>query len=93
MEQALFDILDALKAKERLDERELTKIINRHNKRILEAQRTVNCAKPNVADESTQNHASASSEPTKARPLSKHQSWPSILTCRKTSPSVGAAGV
>ena len=56
MEQALFDILDALKAKERLDERELTKIINRHNKRILEARRAGNCAKPNAADESTQNH-------------------------------------
>ena len=36
MEQALFDILAALETKERLDERELTKIINRHNKRILD---------------------------------------------------------
>lgn len=36
MEQALFDILAALETKERLDERELTIIINRHNKRILD---------------------------------------------------------
>ena len=39
MEQALFDIVHALETKERLDERELTKIINRHNKRILENAR------------------------------------------------------
>lgn len=86
MEQALFDILDALKAKERLDERELTKIINRHNKRILKAQRTANCAKPNAADENTQNHASASSEPAKARPLSKRQLMAFYLDAQKNQP-------
>lgn len=86
MEQALFDILDALKAKERLDERELTKIINRHNKRILEARRAGNCAKPNAADESTQNHTSASSVPPKARPLSKRQLMAFYLDVQKNQP-------
>lgn len=85
MEQALFDILDALKAKERLDERELTKIINRHNKRILEAQRTGNYAEPNGGG-NARNHASASSEPAKARPLSKRQLMAFYLDVQKNQP-------
>ncbi len=36
MEQALFDILKQLETCERLDERELTRVINRNNKRLLE---------------------------------------------------------
>ena len=85
MEQALFDILDALKAKERLDERELTKIINRHNKRILETRRFGNCDEPNGGG-STQNHAPASSEPAKARPLSKRQLMAFYLDVQKNQP-------
>ena len=85
MEQALFDILDALKAKERLDERELTKIINRHNKRILETRRFGNCDKPN-GGESAQNHAPAPSEPAKARPLSKRQLMAFYLDVQKNQP-------
>ncbi len=85
MEQALFDILDALKAKERLDERELTKIINRHNKRILETRRFGNCDEPNGGG-NTQNHAPASSEPAKARPLSKRQLMAFYLDVQKNQP-------
>lgn len=85
MEQALFDILDALKAKERLDERELTKIINRHNKRILETRRFGNCDEPNGSG-NTQNHAPASSEPAKARPLSKRQLMAFYLDVQKNQP-------
>ena len=85
MEQALFDILDALKAKERLDERELTKIINRHNKRILETRRFGNCDEPNGSG-STQNHPPAPSEPTKARPLSKRQLMAFYLDVQKNQP-------
>ena len=85
MEQALFDILDALKAKERLDERELTKIINRHNKRILETRRFGNCDEPNGSG-STQNHPPAPSEPAKARPLSKRQLMAFYLDVQKNQP-------
>lgn len=85
MEQALFDILDALKAKERLDERELTKIINRHNKRILETRRFGNCDEPNGGGK-TQNHAPAPSEPAKARPLSKRQLMTFYLDVQKNQP-------
>lgn len=85
MEQALFDILDALKAKERLDERELTKIINRHNKRILETRRFGNRDEPNGSG-NTQNHAPASSEPAKARPLSKRQLMAFYLDVQKNQP-------
>ena len=85
MEQALFDILDALKAKERLDERELTKIINRHNKRILETRRFGNCDEPNSSG-STQNHPPAPSEPAKARPLSKRQLMAFYLDVQKNQP-------
>lgn len=85
MEQALFDILDALKAKERLDERELTKIINRHNKRILETRRFGNCDEPN-GGENAQNHAPAPSEPAKARPLSKRQLMAFYLDVQKNQP-------
>ena len=85
MEQALFDILDALKAKERLDERELTKIINRHNKRILETRRFGNCDEPNGSG-STQNHLPAPSEPAKARPLSKRQLMAFYLDVQKNQP-------
>lgn len=85
MEQALFDILDALKAKERLDERELTKIINRHNKRILETRRFGNCDEPNGSG-NAQNHAPAPSEPAKARPLSKRQLMAFYLDVQKNQP-------
>lgn len=85
MEQALFDILDALKAKERLDERELTKIINRRNKRILETRRFGNCDEPNGSG-STQNHPPAPSEPAKARPLSKRQLMAFYLDVQKNQP-------
>lgn len=85
MEQALFDILDALKAKERLDERELTKIINRHNKRILETRHFGNCDEPNGSG-STQNHPPAPSEPAKARPLSKRQLMAFYLDVQKNQP-------
>lgn len=85
MEQALFDILDALKAKERLDERELTKIINRHNKRILETRRFGNCDEPNGGG-NTQNHPPAPSEPAKARPLSKRQLMAFYLDGQKNQP-------
>lgn len=85
MEQALFDILDALKAKERLDGRELTKIINRHNKRILETRRFGNCDEPNGSG-STQNHPPAPSEPAKARPLSKRQLMAFYLDVQKNQP-------
>lgn len=85
MEQALFDILDALKAKERLDERELTKIINRHNKRILETRRFGNCDEPNGGG-NTQNHAPAPSEPAKACPLSKRQLMAFYLDVQKNQP-------
>lgn len=85
MEQALFDILDALKAKERLDERELTKIINRHNKRILETRRFGNCDEPNGSG-SAQNHPPAPSEPAKARPLSKRQLMAFYLDVQKNQP-------
>lgn len=85
MEQALFDILDALKAKERLDERELTKIINRHNKRILETRCFGNCDEPNGSG-STQNHPPAPSEPAKARPLSKRQLMAFYLDVQKNQP-------
>ena len=86
MEQALFDILDALKAKERLDERELTKVINRHNKRILEAQRAGGCAEPNAASDSVQNHTPEPSKPSKARPLSKRQLMAFYLDVQKNQP-------
>lgn len=85
MEQALFDILDALKAKERLDERELTKIINRRNKRILETRHFGNCDEPNGRG-STQNHPPAPSEPAKARPLSKRQLMAFYLDVQKNQP-------
>lgn len=85
MEQALFDILDALKAKERLDERELTKIINRHNKRILETRRFGNCDEPNGGG-NTQHHPPAPSEPAKARPLSKRQLMAFYLDVQKNQP-------
>ena len=85
MEQALFDILDALKAKERLDERELTKIINRHNKRILETRRFGNCDEPNGSG-NAQNHPPAPSEPAKARPLSKRQLVAFYLDVQKNQP-------
>ena len=85
MEQALFDILDALKAKERLDERELTKIINRRNKRILETRRFGNCDEPNGSG-STQNHPPAPSKPAKARPLSKRQLMAFYLDVQKNQP-------
>ena len=85
MEQALFDILDALKAKERLDERELTKIINRHNKRILETRRFGNCDEPNGSG-NAQNHPPAPSEPAKARPLSKRQLMAFYLDVQKNQP-------
>ena len=86
MEQALFDILDALKAKERLDERELTKVINRHNKRILEAQRAGGRTEPNTTNGSAQNHASEPSELPKARPLSKRQLMAFYLDVQKNQP-------
>lgn len=85
MEQALFDILDALKAKERLDERELTKIINRHNKRILETRRFGNRDEPNGSG-NTQNHPPAPSKPAKARPLSKRQLMAFYLDVQKNQP-------
>lgn len=85
MEQALFDILDALKAKERLDERELTKIINRHNKRILETRRFGNCDESNGGG-NTQHHPPAPSEPAKARPLSKRQLMAFYLDVQKNQP-------
>lgn len=85
MEQALFDILDALKAKERLDERELTKIINRHNKRILETRRFGNCDEPNGSG-NAQNHPPAPSKPAKARPLSKRQLMAFYLDVQKNQP-------
>ena len=86
MEQALFDILDALKAKERLDERELTKVINRHNKRILESQRAGGCTEPNAASGSAQNHTPEPSELPKARPLSKRQLMAFYLDVQKNQP-------
>lgn len=86
MEQALFDILDALKAKERLDERELTKVINRHNKRILEAQRAGSCTEPNATNGNVQNHAPEPSELPKARPLSKRQLMAFYLDVQKNQP-------
>ena len=86
MEQALFDILDALKAKERLDERELTKVINRNNKRILEAQRAGGRTEPNVANGNVQNHAPEPSELPKARPLSKRQLMAFYLDVQKNQP-------
>lgn len=86
MEQALFDILDALKAKERLDERELTKVINRNNKRILEAQRAGGRTEPNVANGNVKNHAPEPSELPKARPLSKRQLMAFYLDVQKNQP-------
>lgn len=86
MEQALFDILDALKAKERLDERELTKVINRHNKRILEAQRAGGCTDPSITNGSVQNHTPEPSKPSKARPLSKRQLMAFYLDVQKNQP-------
>lgn len=86
MEQALFDILDALKAKERLDEHELTKVINRHNKRILEAQRAGGCTDPSVTNGSVQNHTPEPSELPKARPLSKRQLMAFYLDVQKNQP-------
>ena len=86
MEQALFDILDSLKTKERLDERELTKVINRHNKRILEAQRAGGCTEPSAANDSVQNHAPEPSELPKARPLSKRQLMAFYLDVQKNQP-------
>lgn len=62
MEQALFDIVHALETKERLDERELTKIINRHNKRILEEAKRAAC---NAAAETAPTGATEA-EPAKA---------------------------
>ena len=86
MEQALFDILDALKAKERLDERELTKVINRHNKRILESQRAGGRTEPNATNGNVQNHAPEPSELPKARPLSKRQLMAFYLDVQKNQP-------
>lgn len=86
MEQALFDILDSLKTKERLDERELTKVINRHNKRILEAQRAGGCTEPSATNDSVKNHAPEPSELPKARPLSKRQLMAFYLDVQKNQP-------
>ena len=73
MEQALFDIVRALETKERLDERELTKIINRHNKRLLEQAKTAG-----QADDSGANAES--------RPLSKRQLMAFYLDVQKNQP-------
>lgn len=50
MEKALLDIAEQLKAVEYLDDRALTKVINRHNKRILEEAKAnaTNVAKANI---------------------------------------------
>lgn len=77
MEQALFDILSALETKERLDERELTKIINRHNKRIFDARKA---AGQNEGGATKQNGASS------ARPLSKRQLMAFYLDVQKNRP-------
>ena len=92
MEQALFDIVHALETKKRLDERELTKIINRHNKRILEnaKQQAGTIAKANdtgIANEAQQPKASTSAP----RPLSKRQLMAYYLDVQTNQPSRWAA--
>lgn len=96
MEQALFDIVSALETKERLDERELTKIINRHNKRLLEANMKasrqnsaafpINSKLEQDAASITGNANSERTQPTKQRPLSKRRLMAFYLDVQKNHP-------
>ncbi len=78
MEQALFDILKQLETCEQLDERELTRVINRNNKRLLEqAKRS--------------NQAACSKESASTRPLSKRRLMAYYLDVRQSQPQRWAA--
>lgn len=76
MEQALFDILYALEGTERLEERELTRILNRNNKRLIEqAKREAAGSQAGECDLGPGSGPAASMKPkaAKQRPLSKRQ--------------------
>ncbi len=78
MEQALFDILKQLETCEQLGERELTQVINRNNKRLLEQ------AKRNSNTNQCQGHADT-------RPLSKRRLMAYYLDVRQNQPKRWAA--
>lgn len=72
MEEALLDILHELERAETLDERALTKLINRHNKRLLAKERT--CAGNGAAAGSdAQTRSSGAAAHADTRPLSKRR--------------------
>ncbi len=78
MEQALFDILKQLETCEQLGERELTQVINRNNKRLIEQ------AKRNGNTNQCQGHADT-------RPLSKRRLMAYYLDVRQNQPERWAA--
>ncbi len=76
MEQALFDILKQLETCERLDERELTRVINRNNKRLVEQAKCSGRAA----------QAAQGQENANARPLSKRRLMAYYLDVRQSQP-------
>ncbi len=73
MEQALFDILKQLETCDQLDERELTRVINRNNKRLLEQEK---CG----------SQAANGQESADTRPLSKRRLMAYYLDVQQNQP-------
>ncbi len=97
MEKALLDIVAALQSGDKLDNRALTKLINKHNKRILEEQRQNAPGEPlsynasqeldsqsPISGDSAFSHLATPAHPT--RPLSKKRLLEYYLAVKKHKP-------
>ena len=98
MEKALLDIAEQLKTIEYLDDKALTKVINRNNKRILEEERARAATEESRARTAATAEAPADREPTPqtldktgakinpARPLSKRHLIAYYLDVKRNDP-------
>ena len=89
MEKALLDIAEQLKTLDHLDDRALTKVINRHNKRILEEAKTAQSSRSSLqkADSASELNVADS---TRALDPASNEAAPSITNHTPALDAVGA---
>lgn len=89
MEKALLDIAEQLKTLDHLDDRALTKVINRHNKRILEEAKAAQSSRSSLqkADSASELNVADS---TRALDAASNEAAPSITNHTPALDAVGA---
>ena len=87
MEKALLDIAEQLKTIEYLDDKALTKVINRNNKRILEEERARTAASTTPADR----EIGTTNAPEELRSEASSAGQPGLATNRKPAASTAPA--